>query len=114
MDRSTANRWVMGMFAVTGLLLIVIGMSLSYLAANSDTAVPEFTARGTETRVHNIGLIGRQQAETTFYAAMAIVGSVLFIGAWIASGLEEMISDNRNRWAKADEWVSMPVLPPLR
>jgi hypothetical protein len=65
--------------AIVGLLFLLIGIGGAWSASARDTTVESSDGRST----HNIGLIGRQQADATFYGALAVVGAILFASAYI-------------------------------
>ena len=71
------------LFAALGLLMFVGG---GLFACTSVTMKTTVVGEGGQD-VHNIGLIGRQQAETTLWSAVAIAGAVLFGSAGVMDTL---------------------------
>ena len=69
--------------AVLGLLMFVGGLLGGCSSATMKTTV---IGEGGQD-VHNIGLIGKQEAETTLYAGLAIVGAVLLGSAGVIDAI---------------------------
>ena len=58
---------------VLALVLFMCGLALAVMSAGMKTSV----VSGVSQEVHNVGTIGQQQADTTLYAGLAIMGAVL-------------------------------------
>ena len=60
-------------FAILGALMLFGGGFIALFVANMSTTVPDEYGKP----IHNIGLIGTQQADTTLFSAVAVAGSIV-------------------------------------
>ena len=87
-------RWLLNSL---GALMFVAGGIGAFVAAGRDTT----TGEGSD-RIHNIGLIGKQQADTTLWSGVAIAGAVFIAGGSIA-GLLVRTDSSKNEEEEASE-----------
>jgi hypothetical protein len=84
-----------------GIILMLVGASGAFGSSREDTTVASETG---STRVHNMGLIARQQCDVTCYAMLAIVGAAFFGSGFIAVGVQVGVQDSTDR---LDELVDL-------
>lgn len=80
------NNIVTAVCMCIGMLLIIGGGALAVSCVSMKTTTTEFETIGFQTRevhVNNIGLIGKQESGASAWGSLAIVGAILFMGAWV-------------------------------
>ena len=89
------NRFMAAGCMLVGFLLMLAGGGFALASAGLDTTTVDtermpLTGQVIEHRVHNIGLIGKQESGAAAWGTAAIVGALLFVGGWIVSGVQDV------------------------
>ncbi|MEI8376245.1 MAG: hypothetical protein WCJ35_25775 [Planctomycetota bacterium] len=111
------NHWMAALCVFFGLLAMLGGGMLALSSAGMNTTTTEFETVGYQTKevqIYNIGLIGKQESGATAWGAVAIVGTVLFVGGWIVAGVQDVVNAMEADKKRKTKEPPAPYLPPFQ